>query len=47
MFLLDTNVWLERLLNQARAPEVKQLLARQTPAQVLAALPVAPAGGQA
>jgi predicted nucleic acid-binding protein len=26
MYLLDTNVWLERLLNQARAPEVEQLL---------------------
>ena len=26
MYLLDTNIWLERLLNQARAPEVKQLL---------------------
>ena len=26
MYLLDTNVWLERLLNQARAAEVKQLL---------------------
>ena len=27
MYLLDTNVWLERLLNQTRAAEVKQLLA--------------------
>ena len=26
MYLLDTNIWLERLLNQARAAEVKQLL---------------------
>jgi predicted nucleic acid-binding protein len=26
MYLLDTNIWLERLLNQAKAPEVKQLL---------------------
>lgn len=27
MYLLDTNIWLERLLNQARATEVGQLLA--------------------
>jgi uncharacterized protein len=26
MYLLDTNVWLELLLNQTRAPEVSQLL---------------------
>jgi len=26
MFLLDTNIWLERLLNQASAQDVKQLL---------------------
>ena len=26
MYLLDTNIWLERLLDQARAAEVKQLL---------------------
>ena len=26
MYLLDTNVWLERLLNQARAQDVKELL---------------------
>ena len=26
MYLLDTNIWLERLLNQAKAAEVKQLL---------------------
>jgi predicted nucleic acid-binding protein len=26
MYLLDTNIWLERLLNQTRAAEVKQLL---------------------
>jgi hypothetical protein len=26
MYLLDTNVWLERLLNQTRAPEVERLL---------------------
>ena len=27
MYLLDTNIWLERLLNQAGADEVRQLLA--------------------
>jgi len=26
LYFLDTNIWLERLLNQAKAPEVKQLL---------------------
>lgn len=26
MYLLDSNIWLERLLNQAKAGEVKQLL---------------------
>ena len=26
MYLLDTNIWLERLLNQVRAVEVKQFL---------------------
>jgi len=26
MYLLDTNIWLERLLNQANAQDVKQLL---------------------
>ena len=26
MYLLDTNIWLERLLNQTKAAEVKQLL---------------------
>jgi hypothetical protein len=26
MYLLDTNIWLERLLNQAKAQDVKQLL---------------------
>jgi hypothetical protein len=26
MYLLDANIWLERLLNQAKATEVKQLL---------------------
>ena len=28
MYLLDTNIWLERLLNQTKAPDVKQLLDR-------------------
>jgi predicted nucleic acid-binding protein len=26
MYLLDTNIWLERLLQQARSADVKQLL---------------------
>ncbi len=26
MFLIDTNVWLERLLDQTRSKEVKQFL---------------------
>jgi hypothetical protein len=26
MYLLDTNIWLERLLNQSRAQDVKQML---------------------
>ncbi len=26
MYLLDTNIWLERLLNQARTAEVEQFL---------------------
>ena len=26
MYLLDTNIWLERLLNQTKAQDVKQML---------------------
>lgn len=26
MYLLDTNIWLERMLDQARSEEVKRLL---------------------
>ncbi len=34
MYLVDTNVWLERLLEQARAEEVAQFLDR-TPSEIL------------
>jgi predicted nucleic acid-binding protein len=34
MYLVDTNVWLERLLEQERAEEVRQFLAR-TPSEQL------------
>ncbi|NOX61155.1 MAG: type II toxin-antitoxin system VapC family toxin [Chloroflexi bacterium] len=35
MFLLDTNIWLERMLDQARATEVKQFLDRVPSNQLL------------
>jgi hypothetical protein len=31
MYLVDTNVWLERLLDQERSPEVGQFLERTPP----------------
>ncbi len=34
MYLIDTNIWLERLLDQAQAPAVGQFLA-QTPTDTL------------
>src|SRR5437660_6240164 len=34
MYLVDTNIWLERLLDQARSEEVRQFLA-QTPTDQL------------
>jgi predicted nucleic acid-binding protein len=35
MYLLDTNIWLERLLDQARADEVRRLLAIVSSEQLL------------
>ena len=34
MYLVDTNVWLERLLDQARSEEVGQFLDRTPPEQI-------------
>jgi len=34
MYLVDTNVWLERLLDQEHSDEVGRLLARVTPEQL-------------
>lgn len=35
MYLVDTNIWLERLLDQNRSDEVGQFLDRITPGQLL------------
>lgn len=35
MYLLDTNIWLERLLEQERAEEVGQLLERLSSDELL------------
>jgi len=35
MYLVDTNVWLERFLDQARSAEVGQFLAQIPPGQLL------------
>jgi uncharacterized protein len=35
MYLVDTNVWLERLLDQDRSDEVGDFLARVSTAQLL------------
>ena len=35
MYLLDTNIWLERLLDQDRADEVRQLLDKVPSDQLL------------
>lgn len=34
MYLLDTNIWLERLLNQEKSPQVEKFL-YQTPSELL------------
>jgi hypothetical protein len=34
MYLVDTNIWLERLLDQAHAEEVGRFLAKTPPAQM-------------